>query len=34
VNAKKGIAIQTAIQQNQGWIKGENIAVAKVSEIV
>ena len=32
VNDKKGIAIQTALQKNQGWIKGENIAVAKVSE--
>ena len=33
VNNKKGIAIQTALQKNQGWIKGENIAIAKVSEI-
>lgn len=32
VNDKKGIAIQTALQKNQGWIKGENIAIAKVSE--
>ena len=33
VNDKRGIAIQTALQKNKGWIKGENIAVAKVSEI-
>ena len=33
VNDKKGIAIKVALQKNQGWIKGENIAVAKVSEI-
>ena len=32
VNDKKGIAIQVALQKNQGWIKGENIAIAKVSE--
>lgn len=33
VNNKKGIAIQVALQKNQGWIKGENIAIAKVFEI-
>lgn len=33
VNDKKGVAIQVALQKNNGWIKGENIAIAKVSEI-
>ena len=32
VTEKKGIAIQVALQKNEGWIKGENIAVAKVLE--
>jgi hypothetical protein len=28
---KNGIAIAAAIQKNTGWIKGENIAVGKVT---